>query len=412
MNIRPVSCKAPLTGKLCEITSCPVCARARSLFRVKSLLKSEEFSGTSPSVFVGHVGYPYLNVGILSPPERTDQAWEYDAPSHWASNDYGTSKIIELRTALVNSRFKAPVRGSTKFLEMTQEIGMAAKPVDVEITLSKIPRFSWFTDSVAKPMGPNATLKQATMTENPKIPTAIEKVVDDSGLKASEAITSLYRHGFDENQLAKLLSVGTIGLPHNRRIVPTRWSTTATDDILGDYLREEIKQFPLTDYRAFFGSYLGNNFLILCYPEIYSYELFEMFAQPVNPHEPAFTTDAEPFEGRSTYAENTAGGFYAARLAIMEGLKKMKRQSAVIALRFITGEYEVPLGVFVVREAARRAMHAKPLEFSSEVLMATYAEHLARKRFGIELSAILRRSKVLDQRKHQPKLSSFVGGCS
>ena len=34
-----------------------------------------------------------------------------------------------------------------------------------------------------------------------------------------------------------------------------------------------------------------------------------------------FTTDYEPYTGRKTYAENCVGGYYAARLPILEKLK-------------------------------------------------------------------------------------------
>ena len=69
-----------------------------------------------------------------------------------------------------------------------------------------------------------------------------------------------------------------------------------------------------------------------------------------------YMTDYEPYSGRKRYAENCAGGFYSVRLAILEKLKKMRRQASVLALRFITGEYFAPLGVWVTRFAARRAL--------------------------------------------------------
>ena len=52
-------------------------------------------------------------------------------------------------------------------------------------------------------------------------------------IKASEAIEFLYKNEFNEYTLSKILSVGVIGLAKNKKLVPTRWSITATDDILG-----------------------------------------------------------------------------------------------------------------------------------------------------------------------------------
>ena len=69
--------------------------------------------------------------------------------------------------------------------------------------------------------------------------------------------------------------------------------------------------------------------------------------------------DYEEFNGRKNYAYETAGGYYAARLAVLEYLKKNKIQARIIAYRKITPEYLAPLGVWVVREAARKAMNNK-----------------------------------------------------
>ncbi|MBI2139258.1 hypothetical protein HYU13_06725 [Candidatus Woesearchaeota archaeon] len=132
-----------------------------------------------------------------------------------------------------------------------------------------------------------------------------------------------------------------------------------------------------------------------------------MYASPLNPEAPSMMSDYEPYDGRKSYAEETAGGFYAARLAIAEKLKEIKRQASVLALRFITEAYEVPLGVFVVREAARKAMQNRPITFSSLELMETYAKHYISRKFNISFDAILRESQLLAQIKHQQKLSDF-----
>ena len=121
-----------------------------------------------------------------------------------------------------------------------------------------------------------------------------------------------------------------------------------------------------------------------------------------------FMTDYEPYEGRKTYAENCGGGFYAAKLPILEKLSKLKRQSSVLALRFITGEYAVPLGVWVVREAVRKTMNTKPLEFASKELMLKYVKHLVYKKFNYNVENLLKQSILLKELKVQKKLTQFV----
>ena len=46
-------------------------------------------SNSPPSVFVGSkLKYPLVNVGILSPLERDDDAWVYDDAKYWADKDF------------------------------------------------------------------------------------------------------------------------------------------------------------------------------------------------------------------------------------------------------------------------------------------------------------------------------------
>jgi hypothetical protein len=407
MQIQCLRCKG---RGYCGREFCPIYAKAQARFKVERLIDKESFSGASPAPFVGRVGYPYVNVGILSPPERVENAWEYDAPRFWAEHNYAIPTIIDFRSSLINSRFTSHVRNQNGFLEISQEVGMASRPVEVEIELDKKPVFRMNYDAHTAPMGPNARLKRVEITSNPKIPSAVDRVVDDADLKATEAALYLNKKGFDENYLSRLLSVGTIGLQMQRRLVPTRFSITAVDDMIGKALINEIKDCNISDYLAYFGGYLGNYFLIMFFPEVWSYELFETYAPKAEwniSDTYQFTTDYELYDGRKNYAENTSGGYYAARIGILEKLRKVKRQASVLCLRFITGEYAVPLGVWVVRESIRKALNNKPTEFSSRDLMLRYAQALMNKKFGFDILCILQKSILLNKVKTQSKLSSF-----
>lgn len=368
----------------------------------------QDFFGQSPNVFVGRFGYPEVNVGILG----VEQYEEHDNPLLWSRENYDIARIINLRSSLVNSNFKAQITGfKERFMEVSKEVGMAEKPVDMEIGLSKKPVFSLSFNQDTMPHGPNVELKKARITENPKVPSAVDKAVDDVDLKASLAINELYKRNVDEHYLTRLLSIGTLGVKNQRKLVPTRFAITAIDSNLGNDLVKRIKEYNQTGHLAFFGGYLGNYFLILLFPEVYSYELFETYAPNVSwniSEETNYTTDYEPYDGRKSYAENCGGGFYACRLALLEKLGSMKRQASCLCLRFITGEYYAPLGVWVVREAVRKALSNKPIEFSSKELMLAYAKGLAKKKFGYDLSEMLQKSILLNTIRTQRKLDSFI----
>ncbi|MBD3361258.1 hypothetical protein GF358_00540 [Candidatus Woesearchaeota archaeon] len=410
MNLPCIQCKGR-NPKNCGRSFCPITAKYNALFKVKDSLKSEDFYGSSPAPFIGRFGYPYINVGLLSPPEVLEQAWLHDAPLHWSSENFSIPQIVDLRSALINSRFKANVKQQNRYLDISKEVGMASKPVDLEINLEKKPVFRLNTSATLAPMGPTANLKKAKVTSNPKIHTKVDKVVSDHDLKSVNALTYLYKSGFDENFLSKLLSVGTLGKKLNRKLVPTRWSITSTDSTLGNNLLKQIKYYNQIDsYEAYFGEYLGNYYLILCFPEVWSYELFETYLPNASwniTNKTQYTTDYEPYAGRKTYAAQCAGGFYATRLGVTEKLSKSKKQASVLVLRFITGEYSVPLGVFVCRQATRKALENKPIRFSSKELLIKYAKILIKRKFGTNIDFLLDNSVLLKNIKHQKKLVEF-----
>jgi DNA repair protein NreA len=401
--------KCPFCGgsRLEHLRNCP---KVYSIINQKQFNQKakQEYFGASPNVFVGKFGYPDINVGFLS---NEDLPKDTDKPREWSANDYKIPKIVDLRSNLINSRFKANVKSfDEKFIDLTKEIAAADKPVDVEVKLDKKPIFNMTLDRDITPYGPSVKLEKATITENPKISRYVDKVISEDDMKATIGISYLYKKGYDEHFLTKLISVGTLGLKENRKLVPTRWSITAIDDTLGKKLIQEIKEFQNYEYAAYFGGYLGNYYLILCFPEIWSYELFETYVgnpEKVKPDEFETMTDYEPYSGRKDYAQDTVGGYYAARLGILEHLKEKKRQSSVLALRFITDEYYMALGVWVVREATRNALRSKPLIFSDKELMLKYAQMFVKKKFGYELNNLLEKSILLKEIKTQSKLTRF-----
>ena len=371
---------------------CPQWHKSLALYKIKNKLNSSDFSGSAPAPFIGRFGYPEVNVGILAPPEISKEAWLYDAPKYWSEKNYNISEVIGLRGSLVNSNFKSNVKllENSRLLEVVKEVGMASNPVDVEVLLKEKPAFNLKLDAYTAPRGPNAKLQKIEVTSNPKIHTKVQRFTDDNDILAKDVMLNLHSHGFDENFLTKLLSVGVLGLKQNKKLVPTRWSITATDDMLGKNLISNVREFEKGDYCSYFGSYLGNYYIVLMFPHNWSYELFETSLETKGT-----TTDYESFEGRKNYAQNCVGGYYTVRLAVAEKLKELKRQNSVLVLRFITNEYTLPLGVWVTREATRKTLSNKPIKFASKELMLTYAKNLINKKFGFDISDILNQSLVL-----------------
>jgi len=373
-------------------------------------------SNSPPSVFIGSkLEYPNVNIGILSPLEREENVWIYDDAKYWANNNLQIGDVLKLRDNLLNSKVKSNVhdaRTNNRFTQLAQEIAIAYKPVDLEIELKNKLNIGRNRDKVLAPHGMRADLKKATITGNVKVHQQVDKVMNDE-LKAVEGITDLYKFGFDEYTLSKILSVGVLGLKKNKKFVPTRWSITATDDTLGKLLLKKIRDYPVIEnHELFFGEFLGNQYLIILFPRIWSYELFELYLprSSWNPStEIKASTDYEDYHGRKEYASATAGGYYASRFPIIEYLNSIKKQASVLVIRLETPSYWAGLGVWVVRESVRKALTHK-MSFSDENELKESAKKIGEIKYNFDISELLSKSKLLKEKREQKSLNEFFNG--
>ncbi|PIN99650.1 hypothetical protein COT72_05220 [archaeon CG10_big_fil_rev_8_21_14_0_10_43_11] len=359
----------------------------------------KDFMSTSPpTIFVGRYNYPDVNVGVMSPINYEGDIATLDNHYTWFKQGLGVSEIAALRGELINSRITSNVKRAQKTVGTFQELAMAKKETDLEIHLKKSIAYHPQTFANAAPMGPNVELKTVRLAENVRVLKPIEKAYYDIDLRATDALGMLYKKGIDELKLARILSGGILGVKTQRKLVPTRWSITAVDDTLGKQMIHNIKAFPgIDEYRVFFGSQLGNHYAIVLMPGPWSYELFEFFE---NPHR-GFTTDYESPFGRTSYASQTAGGYYAARLAILDYLQKNKRCARALVLRKITRDYFLPLGVWQVRENMRKAFNFER-RFDTLESGLLYAKTL----LGIDPTPVLNASKLIAAHK-QPTLNTY-----
>ena len=365
---------------------------------IPSHFKSD-FVGSSPAPFIGRYGYPTVNVGILSPQFVGDVS-TFDSPRLWSSCGETVGSVASKRFSMVNSRTTSGVKEfGSRFVSVMQEVAMAKVPAELEIHLASKPALSLKMEGDITPFGPQATVVTANVTSNVHVDLHIEKAVGDTDLRAKEGVLGLYHKGFEESVLNKVLSVGSLGVGRDRKLVPTRWSITAVDDTIGLSFIDSVRAFDVGDFQVYFGGGWGNFYLILMFSRPWSYELFEMYVtSDVNPWSSLglkYSTDYEDFFGRKEYASETAGGYYACRLPVLEELNRLQKQCGVIVLRFITSDYTVPLGVWVCREAARKSLRLGGLRFASQEEVIVYALGFIRERFGFDATALLVKSKLL-----------------
>ncbi|GAH60740.1 unnamed protein product, partial [marine sediment metagenome] len=84
------------------------------------------------------------------------------------------------------SRKNTPPMKAQKLLETSQELSMAARPVDTETKLPKM-NLRMLMDNHALPMGPTGMAEKIRITENTKVHPKVDYCVADTDLKATEA---------------------------------------------------------------------------------------------------------------------------------------------------------------------------------------------------------------------------------
>ena len=377
--------------------------------KLKRMIMSEakqEMSGQVPNLIIGSYGYPNVKTNFMASEEYD----ENENPLLWSKEEqnYDVSKIIELRSMLTSSKTSIKIgKGTTNY--KLKEVSMSKSPVDAEIIFEKKPFVRMSFDSDLLPYGAEAPLKSMKITSNPKIDKKVEKAESDSDLKAGKAINELFSKGIDEHYITKVFSAGNLGVKQERRVVPTRWSITAVDDILGKNLSIKTIDSKENDFSVQFGGYLGNYYIAIFLPGPWRYELFETYVGSglMNPSVYNSASDYEDALGRKEYASSTVGGYYAARLAVLEKLNTEKKKASVLLLRFITDEYWAPLGVWVVREASRKCMQARPIRASDLVEVLKIAKIIAKQNFNADLNVIYLKSLLLKTYKSQKTLTNF-----
>jgi len=381
--------------KLCGWRSCPLLSRERAIPEIKERI-GNEFFGPSTSVFIGHNFYPNVYVGPLSSLDP-DKPETLASPQDWFGRPY--SDIIEMRSFVLRSKQRENIFSRSSFIEKNQELSLAECPTDVELQFRKKPAISFEYSDIVQPMGPSGTLKKMRITENPRITRRTESIVNDE-LKAEEAGFLLYGQGQDVYRVSTILSSGVLGMDKNRKLVPTRWSITATDDMVFRRLAEKVREYKQVDeYLVFSSEYLDNHFSFLLMPGNWEFENFEAWSPgstwSFNLKKTEILEEYEPFSGRTKYADLQAGGYYASRLAVIEYLHRIRKQARVVGFREIHEGYTIPLGVWVVRETARNAFKVKPKRFDN---LKDSLEHIGSK-LRIPVSEFIRKSKTLRQKR-------------
>jgi hypothetical protein len=366
-----------------------------SLSKHANLFSSDSVNGTSPpSVFVGSYDYPKVFVGPMVPPIHGDTSL-LDSPEQWTGKSL--EDIVNFRLNLIRGVQKISIdKTEGRYIENLQEVAMSSKPIDSDLIFQKATSPKVSLDGESAPFGPIGEIKTAKFSGTSSVK-SIEKSYYDKDLKAQDAVLNLYNSGIEISKIQKCFSIGMLG--QKRKLVPTKWSITATDDIICKSLTDDILDNNLIDsHNVFSYEHLGNIFTVVLFPHRWIFEMIEAW---YSNGALGFGSDYEDARGID-HPPAIAGAYFAAKLGVLEYLKKKQIQAGVIILREIRPEYAIPVGVWQVREAVREAMKKNPLladDFEQSI-------HLAANKTSIDKSEWLSHGHILELVR-QKTLSDF-----
>lgn len=364
--------------RLCGKDRCPLMIKFYSQQRTMPMIDTKDLAGCSPpAVFVGRHGYPKVDIGPLLPPEFGDTS-ELDRPESWVGKSI--DDIVDMRFRLVRGKFRidaADFAKAGRIVDSIQELALTEKPVEVEAKFSQKPSGRLVLDDEVQPFGPSARMETMRKT-NGRFERNLEKAFHDTDLRAVEAVVAAYRNGTLISEIQKAFSVGTMGVGGKRRFVPTRWSITAVDDIIGkDMLGTTKHHETIDEFRIYHWEQLDNRWCVLLMPTTWRYELIEAWYPNTtwNPmgREVEIIADHEFYEGRSDYAR-IGGCYYAARMAVNELLTRERRTAGAVILREAHPGYVMPVGVWNVRENVRAALTQVPHRFEDLGAALTFVD--------------------------------------
>lgn len=337
-------------------------AKLTEQIQMKSVKVGKNLEGsTPPSVFIGRWSYPKVYAGPMMVGEAGDTSI-MDSPESWIGQNKQQEDIINYRMNLVRGKQLIKIDDlENPFVEKLQDISLASTSIDSEATFGKTPTGSMLTED-SMPHGPSAVIEKFDI-DAVKWDRQLEKTFYDTDLKAGDAVVNLHNKDVPFSAMQKAFSVGAIGTKNKRKLVPTRWSITACDSTLADRFLKEVRKFEKLDtYRVYeFGS-LNNYYIIILTPTEWQYEWYEAFIKIMG-NEELIYSDYETNGGKKEYSI-VGGCYYTAKMAVLDYLLKIKKQSGLLILREAYEGY-VPLGVFNVRENIKEAMQKPYKEFET-----------------------------------------------
>lgn len=316
---------------------------------------------TPPSIFVGSSNYPIVKMGPVITTTIKDIELKGNIEK-WSKINYNT--LLHLRSSMIRCYgYNKIYETETKFASDLQEILLYESYSALNLNIDQYERSILINDNFNKNENPDMQFGYTLPIERlyklspvrNRTNNRIEKVFYDTDLDSKSAIIDLYFNNVLIDKIQSIFSMGMTGKKNNRRIIPTKWSITATDKIISDHLINRIKVNRSVDKISMYKYEHYNNYycIIITPSETWSMEYFEIWINGEKKYD-KIISDFENEREKKTIP-NTAGAFFAVRLSVAEFLHKIKKIGSVVIFRLIYPLYNIPLGVWQVRQGVRYA---------------------------------------------------------
>jgi len=356
----------------------------------KSIILKRDISGyTPPSNLISSINYPKLSLGILT--SYNEKIELYDNPIYWAKNNIDVEEIIKSRISLINAKkvvdANLPRKNDNLYNEVLDSM-LSVKSINLEIYLNKISENIRISKIIGL-YGYSGIIDRIKINENPKIPKEIYKIEE---MKAEDSIYYLYKSGMSDYYLSRLFSTGFFGYKINRKLVPSKWAITAVHEILEKRIKEEVKDYSKINdkYYLFYYSLYGNDFYGVFFPGNGNSELIETLIP------------GSVYNLNSKYSiigrDDESGGYSALKLSFAEFMRNYKMTGNLVVFRFVTKEYKVPLGVWVVREGTKYMLNNLVEKFDNYNELIKYLSNKFMNKYNVSVYKLRKYSNLLSQK--------------
>lgn len=357
-----------------------------------------------PSLFVGEYGYPQVRIGPMIPPFHGDTSI-LDRPESWIGKSF--EDIINYRISLLKGTVVQNVHDiSGRCIESLQEMALSKNVIESLVTFENIPSQYIDINTLSNNESEEIpTVFSAPITNFKIIPSTaddkIEKKYYDHDLLATDAIIDLYDSNIDISKISKVLSMGMLGKKKNRKLVPTKWSISAADDIISWYLINKIRDDQILDnYLVFDFNHLANYYSVILIPDpVWSFEMIESW---IDANGRTHIGSDYEIGKKIDHYPSISGAYFAGRLSVAEYLSKMRRKASVLIFREIHPEYFLSLGVWQIREGIRECLKSKAKAFETFNSALRYATS----KTSLSKTEWMRNSSLIRIRK-QKRISDY-----